>query len=81
MPRSLRPLSVDAPADGANDAGGERSLESERIPDGQHFLAHLQRVGIAQLEEAELRLGSDLDQRQVVRAVDVELFRFVLALV
>ncbi len=38
---------LDRAADGADDAGRERALESERIADGQNFLPDLQRAGIA----------------------------------
>ena len=54
----------------ANHAGSQRALESERIADGQHMLADLQRAGIADGQRGELVFaGIDLDQRHIVAHV------------
>src|SRR6267143_2832508 len=54
-------------AQGADDAGSERGLETERIADGENFLAHLQCGGVAERESDKfLSLGIDLDQSDVV---------------
>src|SRR6267143_2404686 len=54
-------------AQGADDAGSERGLETERIADGKNFLAHLQCGGVAEREgDKFLSLGIDLDQSDVV---------------
>src|SRR5713101_3597860 len=49
-------------AQGADYAGSERGLETERIANGENFLAHLQCGGVAEREgDKFLSLGIDLD--------------------
>ena len=43
---------------------------AEGIADGQHLLADLQIVRIAQVQKGQLAVGIDLDQREVVARVD-----------
>jgi len=57
-------------AQGADDAGGERGLETERIANGKNFLAHLQSGGIAEGESGKFfPFRIDLDQGDVVTLV------------
>ncbi len=57
----------DSPAQRADDAGGERLIEPERIADGHHRLADLQVIARAQWNGAELGSGKvDLEDGQVL---------------
>ncbi len=60
---------------------GQRAIEAERVSDGDHFLADLQILRIAQPEKRQLALWSDLEKRQVVVVVGAENARLVLGLV
>ena len=54
------------PALGADDAGGHRVLEAERVADRHHPLADAQRVGVAERDGGQvLGVALDLDQREV----------------
>ena len=69
-------------AQGADDAGSERGLETERIADGKNFLAHLQCGGVAEREgDKFLSLGIDLDQSDIVALVGADELRGVVRLV
>ena len=49
----------------ADDSRGHRGLQAKRAADGQHPIAHLHAVGIAQLHGRQLAVHVDLDDRQV----------------
>jgi hypothetical protein len=54
----------ERPAERAHDAGRDRTVKAEGVPDGNYELSHAQRFGIAQLSEREV-LGVDLDDGKV----------------
>src|SRR5262249_23994308 len=57
---------VDVPADGADDADGDRVLEAERVADGDDPLADTEGVRITQLHRGQVfGIALDLDQRDV----------------
>src|SRR5260370_28261398 len=59
----------------ADHAGGQRALKAERIADGEHFLADLQRGGIAERERHEmLALRLDFHQCDVIALIGANEF-------
>ena len=52
------------PAQGTDDAGGNRRLEAERIAHGDHQLPHLQAFRVAQFGHRQIA-GGEADQGQV----------------
>jgi hypothetical protein len=56
-------------AERTDDAGGERAFEAEGVADGEHFLADLKVVGIAQAHEGSLRSALILQQREIAAAI------------
>ncbi len=49
-------FAFDGAADGADNPGSQRSFQAEGISDGQHFLSHLQMIGVTQAERGKLLL-------------------------
>ena len=74
-------FAANAAPERTDDAGGQRALQTEGIADGEHLLAHLQRVGIAQVERGQLGARRDLQQRQVVGFVAAQQLRLVAGLI
>ena len=65
----------------ADNAGGERTFEAERIADGQDFLADLQRVGIAEAENRQAFARLDLHESEIVAVIGKHHAGFVLFLI
>src|SRR6202012_3446117 len=57
------------------------SLETERITDGENFLADYQIIGIAQMNEGQLLIRMDLQNCQIDSPIDADYSRRVLLLV
>ena len=65
---------------GADDAAGHRLLQTERVADGHHGLAHLEAVGVAERKRGQVA-PLDLQQRDVGARVEPDDLRLVLAMV
>src|SRR5439155_22104706 len=74
-------LILDGAAKRTHDTCRQRALEAERIADSEHFLAYLQRVGVAELQDRKALPRFDLDQRQVIARIAAQQARLVLLFV
>jgi hypothetical protein len=63
---------LDGAVLGGDDAGGDGLRQREGAADGLHPVAHLRRVGVAQLDGRQRRAGVDLDHRQIGGLVDAD---------
>ena len=67
---------------GGDDAAGHGLADAERIADGQHQVAHLDRVGIAEVDEGQaFAAGIDLEHGEVGPLVGAQQTGGELALV
>src|SRR5581483_11210778 len=74
-------FAIDFSANRTHHAYCQRSFQTKRVANGQHFLADLEMVGIAELQKRSLLFRIDFDQGEIVRAVSIERARIVLALI
>src|SRR5260221_7273017 len=65
----------------ADGSRGDRSLQSEGTADGQHPIADLHAVGVAELGRRQVLVGFNLDDRQVGIFINADNFRGLLRLV
>ena len=65
----------------AHHAGGQSSIQSERIADGKHLLSHLQAFGITETQPGQFFARDNLQQRQIVRFVAAQERGFVFGLI
>src|SRR5258708_5609284 len=72
-------LSADG-TNGADDAARHGAAETERVPDGIHFLAHNQALGITDLRLRHGLVGN-LNYRQIMHRIGADHLRFVFLLV
>jgi len=56
---------ADHPVLAGDDAGGDRVAQAEGAADGDHPVADLQLVGVAQVDRGQLALGGNLQERHV----------------
>ncbi len=55
----------DHAALGADDPRGDRVVQAERIADGKNPLTDVEVFGVAQLQDGQVDVGVDLDQRDI----------------
>ena len=56
-------------ANGADDSGGQRAFEAERIANGEYLLADSNIVGLTEWQKWQRLFGSDLDQCKIILRV------------
>src|SRR5271166_4378210 len=74
-------LATDAAPKRADDANGQRAFQAKRIPDGEHLLANLQSVGIAQVQRWQLAARLDLQQSHVIGFIAAQQRGFITRLI
>ena len=75
------PAGIDVPAPGRDDAGRNRSTQSERVADGHHPIADPERITVAPRHGRKRLVRLDTQNREVGLGIRADQFRLVGVLV